>query len=62
MLTDVNLHDFLASISTTVVCLLLLYRKQEEKEGEGRRGRMCYVIWSNRRREERAEGVALLSN
>lgn len=33
-LTDVNLHDFLASISTAVVCLLPLYRKSEEEERE----------------------------
>lgn len=46
MLTDVNLHDFLASISTTVVCLLVLYRKLEEKEeeGRGRRGRTCQYL------------------
>lgn len=45
-LTDVNLHDFLASISTTVVCLLLLYRRPEEEEDErrGRKSRKCQEL------------------
>lgn len=38
MLTDVNLHDFLASISTTVVCLQLVEeegRREERREQGG---------------------------
>lgn len=45
MLTDVNLHDFLASISTTVVCLLLLYRKP--KEGEERQNKAVPFMLCN---------------
>lgn len=58
MLTDVNLHDFLASTSTTVVCLLLLYRKPEEEEDEGRgeeRTCQCLVMLCNLEQYEENE-------
>lgn len=60
MLTDVNLHDFLAFVSTALVCLLLLHRPEEGEEERNDSVWSCYVIWSNRRRINRADGVALI--
>lgn len=46
MLTDVNLHDFLASISTTVVCLCsgIGSQMRRTRRRRRRRGRACQYL------------------